>query len=109
MTVSEVVDIVKRDMTFYEKSGGGVTVGGGEATFQPAFTRQLLKSCQEAGIHTALETCGYTSWEKFSGIIKHVDLLLFDIKNMDTKRHMKYTGVGNEIILDNAKRASPHT
>lgn len=106
MTVIEVVDIVKRDMTFYKKSSGGVTLGGGEATFQPAFAEQILKSCQEAGIHTAMETCGYTSWEKFSRIIRYVDLLLFDIKHMDTNIHKEFTGVGNEIVLENAKNAS---
>lgn len=108
MTVSEVTDIVKRDMTFYKKSSGGVTLGGGEATFQPAFAENVLKSCQEAGIHTALETCGFTSWEKFSKIIRYVDLLLFDIKHMNTNIHKKFTGVGNEIILENAKNASEY-
>jgi pyruvate formate lyase activating enzyme len=106
MTVGEVVDIVKRDMTFYKKSGGGMTLGGGEATFQPAFAEQILKGCKEAGIHTALETCGFTSWDKLSSIIRYVDLLLFDIKNMDSGKHKQFTGVGNEMILENAKKAS---
>lgn len=106
MTVSEVLDIVKRDMTFYKKSNGGVTISGGEATFQPAFAEQILKRCQKEGIHTAMETCGYTSWENFKKIINYVDLLLFDIKHMDTNMHREKTGVGNEIILENAKKAS---
>lgn len=106
MTVREVVDIVKRDMTFFKNSGGGVTLGGGEATFQPGFAENILKSCQEEGIHTAMETCGFTAPEKFGRIIRYVDLLLFDIKNMDSDIHKKFTGVGNEIILENAKLAS---
>lgn len=106
MTVSEVVDKVKRDMTFYKKSSGGVTLSGGEASFQPEFAEQILKRCQEAGIHTAMETTGYTTWEKFSRIIRYVDLLLFDIKNMDSEKHQKFTGVRNEMILENAVKAS---
>lgn len=106
MSVDQVLDIVRRDVTFYKKSGGGVTVGGGEATFQPEFARQLLKSCREEGIHTAMETCGFTSPEIFDSIIEYVDLLLFDIKNMDSALHREYTGAGNEVILENARRAS---
>lgn len=106
MTVGEVVNIVKRDMTFYKNTGGGVTVGGGEATFQPEFVEKILKACQEEGIHTAMETCGFAPPERIAGIIRYVDLLLFDIKNMDPEKHKKFTGVRNEIILENAKNAS---
>lgn len=106
MTVSEVVDIVKRDMVFYKNTGGGITLGGGEPTFQPLFSEQILKKCRGEGIHTAMETCGLCSWENFSRIIRYTDLLLFDIKHMDTYTHKKFTGVGNEVILENAKKAS---
>lgn len=106
MTVSEVIDIVKRDITFYQKTSGGLTLGGGEATFQPTFAKQILKECKALGIHTALETCGYAPWEKFSEIMRYVDLLLFDIKHMDTHQHKAFTGVGNEVILENAINAS---
>lgn len=106
MSVDEVMDVVVRDRVFYEKSNGGVTIGGGEPTAQPEFAREILKRCRETGIHTAMETCGYSSWEVFEKVINHVDLLLFDFKNMDSMDHMTKTGVGNERILDNAVRAS---
>ena len=106
MTVDKVVEIVKRDIPFYKKSAGGMTLGGGEATFQPEFARQILKKCHEVGIHTAMETCGFVSWKVFEKIIRHVDQLLYDIKHMDTKKHKEFTGVDNKIILQNAVMAS---
>ncbi len=106
MTVDEVMEIARRDMVFFEKSGGGVTVGGGEAAAQPAFAREILRRCQEEGIHTAMETCGYAPWESFKSVIQYVDLLLYDIKHMDTIAHKAKTGVDNRLILDNAVKAS---
>ena len=105
-TVAEVVDIVRRDMVFYRNSGGGMTLGGGEATMQPDFADAILTACQALGIHTALETCGFTPHDQFMKIAQHVDLLLFDLKHMDDSTHRKYTGGGNEIILKNIISAS---
>lgn len=106
MTVDQVLDAVRRDKVFFDKSGGGVTLTGGEVAAQPAFARELLRRCQAEGIHTAIETSGYAPWASFEGIVRHVDLLLYDFKNMDTAAHQAKIGVGNERILDNAVRAS---
>ena len=104
MTVAEVVDIVRKDELFYRNSGGGVTVSGGEPTYQPDFLKQFLKECQRYGMHTTLDTCGYVKWEVMAKILDHVDLVYYDLKHMDTERHRELTGVGNELILDNARR-----
>jgi pyruvate formate lyase activating enzyme len=106
ITASEVLDIVKRDVVFYRNSRGGITLSGGEATYQPLFSISILKKCQKEGLHTALETCGFVSWSEFDKILDYVDLLLYDIKHMNSKKHKEGTGVANEIILENAKKAS---
>jgi len=104
MSVEEVLGIVKRDELFYRNSGGGVTASGGESTQQPEFLKELFQRCHECGIDTALDTCGYVKWEVLEPIIEHVDLFLFDIKAIDTELHKRFTGVGNTLILDNARR-----
>ncbi|MCC8109772.1 MAG: glycyl-radical enzyme activating protein [Planctomycetes bacterium] len=106
MSVDDVLRLIRRDKVFFKKSGGGVTLGGGEATCQPDFAAAILRACREEGIHTAMETCGCTPWPTFSRVIAHVDLLLMDLKHMDSTRHREKTAVGNEIILDNAVRAA---
>ncbi len=107
MSAAEVVEIVKRDKVFYDNSGGGVTLSGGEMSMQHNFALEILKGCRKAGIHTAVETCGYSPWEPFSKILEYVDLLLYDIKNMDSKLHKEKTGVFNALILENASKAAP--
>lgn len=102
-TVDEVFDIVKKDAPFYRLSGGGVTIGGGEPIFQAEFTFALMRKCQENNIHTAIDTCGYTISDKGLEILEQADLLLFDLKGIDTDKHRKNTGVSNEIILSNLK------
>jgi pyruvate formate lyase activating enzyme len=104
--VDEVFAVVERDRVFYEESGGGMTVGGGEPTFQADFVARLLGTCQREGIHTAIETCGFTPWKTMRKVLEHTDLLMLDIKHMDSAKHKKHTGVGNERILDNARRAA---
>jgi pyruvate formate lyase activating enzyme len=106
MTVDAVMDAVRRDKVFFEKTGGGVTVSGGEATAQPAFVRELFRRCRAEGIHTAMETTGFAPWESLRSILQYTDLLLYDFKNMDSAAHKAKTGVGNERILDNAVKAS---
>lgn len=103
-TVDELFDVVKKDELFYRSSGGGVTIGGGEATWQPTFTRQFIRKCKENYIHTALDTCGYITTGDGIKALEEVDLLLFDIKGMDPQEHLKNTGVSNEPILENLKR-----
>jgi pyruvate formate lyase activating enzyme len=102
MTVAEVLETVERDRVFYDNSGGGVTLSGGEALYQPIFTESILKECKRRGIHTALETCGFATSCVFLRTVEHVDLLLFDLKHMDSDVHRQFTGVPNEVILRNA-------
>jgi pyruvate formate lyase activating enzyme len=104
MPVQEVFQKIKGDEIFYKRSNGGVTLTGGEPLFQPCFSRNLLTICQQAGIHTAIETCGYADWRIFKDILQHVNLVLFDLKHMSSDKHREYTGVPNELILDNARR-----
>lgn len=102
MTVGEVVKEVLKDQKFFESSGGGVTISGGEATFQPEFALAILGECKKTGLHTAIETCGYTSWEVLERFFKYTDLILYDIKHMDNSIHKQGTGISNEKILENA-------
>jgi len=104
MSVGEVFNIVQQDQLYYQHSGGGVTIGGGEPTSQPFFTHALLKKCQASGIHTAVDTCGYVMDHKGYKVLKEADLLLYDLKGMDPSEHMRNTGVSNERILDNLER-----
>lgn len=104
MTVEEVFHVVSQDTLFYRNSGGGVTASGGEPTHQPEFLNALLTRCQEAGIHTTLDTCGLVDWKTLADILEHVELILYDLKHMDSEMCRKLTGVGNEIILQNLER-----
>lgn len=101
MSISELVDIIEEDRTFYDMSGGGVTLGGGEVTMQPEAAANLLMACKQAGIHTAIETSGYVKQDKLLKIAEFTDLFLFDLKHMDPEKHIYWTGVNNELILDN--------
>jgi len=105
-TVGEVLEAVKKDMVFYRRSGGGVTFSGGEPMAQPVFLFRLASRCKELGMDLALETCGYFDWEKVQKIIKMMDQIFIDLKHMDPGAHKRYTGVDNELIMDNAKKIS---
>jgi len=100
-TVSEVLDIIEEDRSFYEMSGGGATLGGGEVLMQPEFALNVLMGCKQRGINTAMETCGYTKRDTILKIAEFTDLFLFDIKHIDSERHYELTGVRNEWILEN--------
>ena len=104
MTVDEVMKEVEKDQAFYRRSSGGMTVGGGEPLAQYGFAAELLKAAQEAYLHTALETAGYAPWSHLEVVLKHVDLLQFDLKHMDPAKHQELTGHSNEVILGNLKR-----
>lgn len=101
MTVEEVMDEIKKDIVFYEESGGGVTFSGGEPFSQPDFLYDLLMACKNEKIHTAIETCGFTDSENILKIRDFVDLFLYDIKILDSDLHEKFTGVKNELIFKN--------
>lgn len=102
----EVLDIILKDKGYYTKSGGGVTASGGEALLQPDFVAEVFRQCQRMGIHTTLDTCGFFdpfAWDK---VKEYVNLVLYDIKLMDEEKHKYYTGVDNDIILQNARTIS---
>ncbi len=103
-TVDEVMREILKDKVFYENSGGGVTFSGGECMLQIDFLEKILKSCKENGIHTAVDTAGHVPYERFERILPYTDLFLYDIKCFDSEKHKQYTGVGNELILENLKR-----
>ncbi len=103
MTVADVLDEVRRDQIFYDESGGGVTVSGGEPLSQPAFTKALLGACREVGIATAVDTCGYGDREQLLEMAELTDLFLYDLKLVDPDRHATYTGAGNEGIIENLR------
>ena len=90
-----------RDLPFFENSGGGVTISGGEPLMQPEFTYAFLKACKEKGIHTLMETCGFGSKEALLQIAEMCDMLYFDIKLADEEAHKEWTGVSNQQILKN--------
>lgn len=102
MSVDEVFDVVRRDEMFYESSGGGVTVSGGEPLLQPAFVSALLQKCRDAGIHTCVETSGCASESALRQVLPYTDCWLYDLKLYDRGRHADYTGSPNETILANA-------
>ncbi len=104
-TVAEIMQVVIQDLPFYEESGGGVTLSGGEATMQPEFTIELLKALKAKNIHTAIETTGFCSPAIFHRIIEYLDLLLFDIKHWNENKHKEKTFVSNIPILKNMKYA----
>ena len=105
MTTDEVMPEILADIDFYRKSGGGMTLSGGEPLLQFAFSLEILKKCKELGIHTCVETSGEISVKKFGSILPYVDFLLFDYKVTGLKEHKKYTGVSNERILKNLDTA----
>lgn len=104
ITVEEVVEEVLRDELFYNNSGGGVTLSGGEPLYQAKFTLNILKGCKDNSLHTALDTTGYAKWEKLDKILNFTDLVLYDIKHLDDNIHQKGTGVSNELILHNFEK-----
>ena len=101
MTVEECMEIIRKDKGYYDNSGGGVTVSGGEPLLQSEFVTELFKSCQKEEIQTCLESTFHSEKEKIAKILPFTDLIISDIKSMNTEIHRKYTGVGNEKILEN--------
>lgn len=100
-TTSEVMDIIEEDRAFYDLSGGGVTLGGGEVLMQPEFATNVLMTSKQRGINTAIETCGYAKQEAVLKAAEFVDLFLYDIKHINSEKHYELTGVRNETILQN--------
>jgi pyruvate formate lyase activating enzyme len=101
VTTLALLNEIKKDIPFYDTSGGGVTFSGGEPLMQAAFLIQMLKLCGSEQIHRAIDTTGHAACETLMSIAGHTDLFLFDLKMMDSDKHKKYSGVTNHLILDN--------
>jgi pyruvate formate lyase activating enzyme len=104
VTVEELLEEVLADRPFYEQSGGGVTLSGGEPLSQPGFTAAFLHACKTAGLHTALDTSGAVPWSAFEAVLPDTDLVLYDVKHIDREAHRTWTGIDNVRILDNLQR-----
>lgn len=104
MSAEEIFEKVRKDKIFYDASGGGVTVSGGEPLIQPELIHRLFSLCRQEGIDTCVETCGYVPAESIDKVRDVTDHFCFDLKLMDAEEHKKQTGVSNEIILENARR-----
>lgn len=103
MTAEELFSILIEDKDFYESSGGGVTLSGGECLMQAPFCAELLKMLKESGIHTAVDTCGYVPRENIDLVMPYTDIFLYDIKAIDEETHIRCTGRSNQLILENLK------
>jgi len=106
LSLEEVYQVVIRDRLFYQNSGGGVTISGGEPLSQDDLVAELFKRCQDTGFHTCLDTSGYASPKAFEKVLPHTNLVLFDVKLMDPVAHLKATGKSNKKILRNLKLVS---
>ncbi len=104
ITAAEVVARAIRMKPFFHHSGGGVTLTGGEVTCQAEFVERILRDCKENGIHTAIETNGFCGWETLAQLLPVCDLILYDLKLMDEDEHLRWTGVSNHAILENARK-----
>ena len=104
VTCRKTLEEIEKDDIFFFHSGGGVTISGGEPLIQIDFVKAVLSGCKERGIHTAIETSGHVSWEKFLAVLPLLDTILIDIKAYDSKHHLELTGHGNERIISNIKR-----
>jgi pyruvate formate lyase activating enzyme len=103
MTVDETLAAVLRDRAFFHKSGGGVTLSGGEPACQPAFSEAFLRAAKEAGLHCCVLTSGYCAFDRLERMLPYTDLFLYDIKETDAERHRAFAGVPNDAILENLR------
>lgn len=100
--INQLLEIILRDQVYYQTSGGGVTLSGGEPTLHIDYASRLLQKLKASGIHTAIETCGFFDWSEFEAkMLGWLDLVMFDVKIADPELHLKYTGQRNELILKN--------
>lgn len=106
VTVDEIMPLLESDRAYYESSGGGITLGGGDPLYQPAFAKELLMACKEYGFDTAVETTACFKWETIEDVMGYVDTFLIDLKGMDDEMHIANTGVSNKIILSNIEKLS---
>ncbi|MCG6894334.1 MAG: glycyl-radical enzyme activating protein [Desulfobacteraceae bacterium] len=104
VTAAQVLSEIEKDEVFYYRSGGGVTISGGEPLEQPAFTLDIAAACAARGIHTAMETSACAPWDRLDPLLDFLDLVFVDVKHMDEAAHRKATGTGNRIILENVRK-----
>jgi pyruvate formate lyase activating enzyme len=104
MTTESILDEVEQDRPFYDRTGGGMTVSGGEPTAHPAFTGKLLDDARKRGLHVCIDTSGFCTWETLKSLVEKVDIVLYDIKHIDSSEHERMCGAGNELILDNLRK-----
>lgn len=102
-SLTELMQEINKDRIFFEESGGGVTFSGGEPMMQYDFLLAALEECKNQGINTCVDTTGHSSKERMQNVAALCDLFLYDIKHIDSEMHKKYTGAGNELILENLK------
>ena len=105
-TVERLMEVIEKDRSYYERTGGGVTLSGGEALAQADFAERLLITCKAAGIHTCVESALNVSWETAARVFAHTDFIITDIKHMDSAKHREFTGVGNELIHENIRKTA---
>jgi pyruvate formate lyase activating enzyme len=103
-TVFELLKEIQKEMVFFRRNNGGVTLSGGEVLMQGEFASEFLKLCKQNFMNTAIETSGCSTWENFESVAQYCDLVFVDLKIMDSNKHREYTGVGNTQILDNIKK-----
>ncbi len=104
VTVKEVMETVEKDRQYYRRSGGGLTLSGGESLCQPEFARDLLRAAKESGINTAMESMGCAPYETIEQILPYLDTYLMDIKHINTTKHKEFTGKANDLMLENARK-----
>lgn len=104
VTVREVMQTVRRDMPYYSRSGGGLTLSGGESLLQPEFAGALLKAAKALGVSTAMESMGFAKYETIDGILPYLDTYLMDIKHMNAKKHADWCGRENTLMVENARK-----
>lgn len=104
VTVAEVMETVEKDRPYYRRTGGGLTLSGGESLCQPDFATALLRAAKESGISTAMESMGCAKWEVIEGLLPYLDQYLLDIKHRNPDKHREFTGRSNELMLENAKK-----
>ena len=109
VSVEEAISRLMKDKPFYENTGGGVTISGGEPLLQYEFVSAIFEELHANGVHTALDTSGFAPWDVMEKVIRHVDLVLFDIKHIDGVIHRAVVGVDNSVILDNVRRCAELT
>lgn len=104
VTVKEIIEIVERDRPYYARSGGGLTLSGGESLLQPDFATALLRAAKERGINTAMESTGFAKFETIERYLPYLDTYLMDLKHTNSAKHKEFTGVPNDLILKNAMK-----